>query len=240
VKILLNSILGVKDGDVISIVGSGGKTSTMFRIAKGLLEKKVLVTTTTKILVPDKSDYDFLCIGDEGVKNAAASSIPGIYVAGEYIDANNKIIGFEKKAESLSRFFDLCVCEADGSNRKNLKGWRDYEPVVLSNSTMTIGVINFKLIGQSANEANIHRLEEFIKISNVAENEEITFMHIKNVIFNEKGLFKGALGQKVLFVNMLDDEHEYHKAVSLLSDIDRNFFHKIILGSIRHDCYYEF
>jgi probable selenium-dependent hydroxylase accessory protein YqeC len=79
-----------------------------------------------------------------------------------------------------------------------------------------------------------------MELTSAAENEEIAFRHIKNVIFSERGLFKGAVGQKVLFVNKLDDEHEYQEAVSLLSDIDGNFFHKIILGSTRRNYYCEF
>ena len=106
---LFNSLLGVKDGDVISIVGSGGKTSVMLRIAKGFSGKKALITTTTKIFVPDKSDYDFLCIGNESAQKAAASSVPGIYAVGGFIDAQNKIIGFEKKRSKTFHIFLTCA-----------------------------------------------------------------------------------------------------------------------------------
>ncbi len=54
--------LGIEKNDVVSIAGAGGKTSLMFRLAeeaKGL-GFKVLVTTSTKIFVPDSTQYDRL------------------------------------------------------------------------------------------------------------------------------------------------------------------------------------
>ena len=49
----------IKNKDIITIVGAGGKTSLMFS-ASSLFRKeyKVLVTTTTHIYVPDKNLYD--------------------------------------------------------------------------------------------------------------------------------------------------------------------------------------
>ncbi|MGD8335356.1 MAG: hypothetical protein PVF86_00975, partial [Desulfobacterales bacterium] len=46
--------LGLKDGGVISIVGAGGKTALMYRMARELASRgdRVLTTTTTKIRWP--------------------------------------------------------------------------------------------------------------------------------------------------------------------------------------------
>ena len=48
--------LGVARGEMISLIGAGGKTTTMFRLAKEMRDQgcKVLVTTTTQILKPTK------------------------------------------------------------------------------------------------------------------------------------------------------------------------------------------
>ena len=57
----LDEILKIKKNDVISITGSGGKTSLMFYLAN-ILKKKgsVLITTSTKIKVPEKDQVDEL------------------------------------------------------------------------------------------------------------------------------------------------------------------------------------
>ena len=46
--------------EIISFVGGGGKTTTMFSLAEELkaMGKKVLVTTTTKIFVPNEDQFD--------------------------------------------------------------------------------------------------------------------------------------------------------------------------------------
>ena len=53
---LLRDALGVTRGEMVSLIGAGGKTTTMFRLAKEMRDQscKVLVTTTTKIVKPTK------------------------------------------------------------------------------------------------------------------------------------------------------------------------------------------
>ena len=52
----LKEALGLRRGGMVSLIGAGGKTTTMFRLAHELREDswKVLVTTTTKIFKPAK------------------------------------------------------------------------------------------------------------------------------------------------------------------------------------------
>lgn len=55
--------------EVVSVVGGGGKTSAMFTLARELSEmgRKVLVTTTTAIMMPEREQYDvFLSLSNEG------------------------------------------------------------------------------------------------------------------------------------------------------------------------------
>ena len=63
----ITDILNIDKNSIVSIVGAGGKTSLMFQLAEELREKsRVLVTTTTKIYVPEKGQYDYLIVGEEG------------------------------------------------------------------------------------------------------------------------------------------------------------------------------
>jgi probable selenium-dependent hydroxylase accessory protein YqeC len=54
------------EGGVVSIVGAGGKTSLMFRIARELSQagESVLTTTTTKILMPGKDQSARVIVSD--------------------------------------------------------------------------------------------------------------------------------------------------------------------------------
>ncbi len=70
---LLSEALGIQSREVISLVGAGGKTTLMFRLAKelSLSGKKVVTTTTTKILKPTPGETGSLFIDpdEERIKN---------------------------------------------------------------------------------------------------------------------------------------------------------------------------
>ena len=75
----------IKNKDIITIVGAGGKTSLMFS-ASSLLRKdyKVLVTTTTHIYVPDEKLYDKMIMlsdtKDDNYENIIKENKNGVYV----------------------------------------------------------------------------------------------------------------------------------------------------------------
>lgn len=56
--------LNIKTGEIISLVGGGGKTTTLYMLANELKNKnkKVLVTTTTAIYSPERG-YDYYFLG---------------------------------------------------------------------------------------------------------------------------------------------------------------------------------
>src|SRR4030067_2624843 len=60
----LKGALGLREREVISLVGAGGKTTLMFRLARELVldGKKVVTTTTTKILEPLSGETAFLFV----------------------------------------------------------------------------------------------------------------------------------------------------------------------------------
>jgi hypothetical protein len=66
----LTEALGIQAKEVISLVGAGGKTTLMFRLAQELFlnGKNVVTTTTTKILEPTSGETNFLFIDPDGRK----------------------------------------------------------------------------------------------------------------------------------------------------------------------------
>jgi len=64
---LLYQALDVKDGDVISFVGAGGKTTAALRLMEELagIEQRVVFTTTTKILEPIPREDECLLLSHE-------------------------------------------------------------------------------------------------------------------------------------------------------------------------------
>ncbi|NRR74941.1 hypothetical protein HRD57_02125 [Tetragenococcus halophilus] len=57
--------------------------------------------------------------------------------------------------------------EADGAKQRPLKAWADFEPVIVSETTTTIGIIPLCVLGQRTDETIIHRLPYYLKLVSV-------------------------------------------------------------------------
>lgn len=232
---IINSVLNIKKGSITSIVGAGGKTTLMFSLAEELkAENKVLVTTTTKIYVPESSQFDFFHIGNEFNKHSNNGN--GIYVYGSAVNEEGKIAGLNCEAiEKLQPYFDFILVEADGAKRKPIKGWNSNEPVICEKTDNTIGVLSVEVIGKEICEENVHRVEEFVKITNSKCGELINIKHLMYLIFNKKGLFKNSKGYKILFINKVGNHKEVLLARKLLNSISREnngYIDKVVIGKL--------
>jgi len=229
--------------ELISFVGGGGKTTTMFKLAKELraIGKSILVTTTTAIFYPDKRDYDQLV-----VTNGDHIDITGekgrIIVWGREISLENKLLGISKeKVEEVYRLneFDYILVEADGAKKRPIKAPASHEPVIPNNTSKTVGVIGLDSMKRKINDENVHRPELFCKITNSKLGEEISSKRISTLIIEEKGLFKDTppLSERYLLLNKADNQeridfaHEIKELV-LRSGINLN---GIIIGSMGED-----
>lgn len=236
----LSSSIGLEHGDVISIVGAGGKTTLMFQLAKEIKSNNanVLATTTTKIYLPSEEEADIICIGEDNFLKHEINRA-GIYVYGIDINSENKIIGLkEEHLDRLAPCFDYTIIEADGSKGKPLKGWNPYEPVVYKGTTKTIGVLDIQTLGMEISKANIHRIEEFSRLTYELQGEEITMDHLLMLIFHPMGLFKNQKGEKILFINKADSSYHRNNAMKLVNEINKNhesFLDRIIIGSLLAD-----
>lgn len=239
---IISNILNLKKGSVLSIVGAGGKTSLMLNLAEELRAcNKVLVTTTTKIYPPDKTSYDFICIGEENCSIYDHYEENGVYVYGSFMNEDDKLIGLNKEfLNNKFKYFDYSIIEADGSKRKPIKGWRENEPVICKNTTKTIGVLDITCIGKIINDINVHRLDHFINISNGSLGEKISIPMISSLITHPIGLFKDSVGEKILFINKVENQHTTLLANELIKHLHSNsnlFIDKIIIGSLKEKRY---
>ena len=231
----------INNKDIITIIGAGGKTSLMFS-ASSLLRNdyKVLVTTTTHIYVPDNNLYDKIIMlthfENENYNNILQNNKNGVYVIGSHIVNNSKIKGLTfDMLDKITPYFDVVIIEGDGSKEKSLKGWNDNEPVIYPKTTKTIGIVDISSIGIDINEENIHRVDKFLEIINDYSNNKVNIEHLEKLILNEKGLFKFSKGEKILFINKVEDINKRKNALNIIKDIkneNQSYIDKFVYGSI--------
>ena len=143
-------------GARIAVVGSGGKTSVILRLAaeQRALGKKVLVLTTTHMYKPEKYGVFSGSVGDVG----AALEKDGIAIAGSEIDGGK--IGWQGDAfyREAAALAVVVIIEADGSKKLPVKYPGAAEPVVPRDVSLILAVSGLGALGKSGKEA-CHRWE---------------------------------------------------------------------------------
>ncbi|MBW2653072.1 MAG: putative selenium-dependent hydroxylase accessory protein YqeC, partial [Deltaproteobacteria bacterium] len=127
--VTIDDVLDIRSthSELICFVGAGGKTTTLFKLARELKHprKKVLVTTTTAIFYPDESDYDEVIVDrlkDSRMFNTVKEG--RIVVLAREVSPENKLLGIDREfIEELykKKLFHYILVEGDGSKQKPIK-----------------------------------------------------------------------------------------------------------------------
>ncbi|MBS6195404.1 MAG: putative selenium-dependent hydroxylase accessory protein YqeC [Clostridiales bacterium] len=131
----------------ICAVGSGGKTSLLYRLAEEYrkIGKKVLVCTTTKMFVPET---DFVS-GEDAGRVCRKLKKDGFAVTGVLTETDSEKFGPVRTEiwEEIYRYAEMVLVEADGSKRLPLKAPGKQEPVIPQECEFLIAVSGLSAIG---------------------------------------------------------------------------------------------
>ena len=136
---LLCDLIDLPTYPLITIVGAGGKTTTMYTLASELAQrgKRVITTTTTQIFYPEPGETDALIVAAEtplllqNIREAWQHQ-KRITVAGTFL-RTDKLAGLqpEQPYELLMKSgADAVIVEADGARHRMIKAPAEHEPVI--------------------------------------------------------------------------------------------------------------
>lgn len=240
----------LQERGVVSLVGAGGKTTLMFRLARELAEagERVLTTTTTKILKPQEGQSANLVVSadvQDLVKKAeeCLAVHPHVTAAREDLVTDGKLIGFDPFAiEQIweTGLFRWVLVEADGAAGRPLKAPAEHEPVVPRCSSSVVGVVGLDVVGEALDERQVFRPELFSRISGLPLGSAVTEEWIARVIEHKEGLFKGCPPQSRRFVllNKAEDNRTRQAAEQIGSMLCKGAaagIEKIVIGAIGND-----
>lgn len=237
----LIDILELKNKGMISLVGGGGKTTTMFKLGEELKKEgyRVLLTTTTAIGEPKTKEYDYYFIGE-----IAKDFIPTEASITLYADEKNKNKLYGGDTKYLDKLlednkFDFIVVEADGAKMLPIKAPNKTEPVIPSKNTHTIGIIGIDSLGKKIGEI-VHRPELFLKIIS-EDNLEIKLetKHIVKLILDEEGIFKNSKGEKIIFINKCDEKEKIEEGKEIRDVLkNKGYDNKVFISNVLTGKYY--
>lgn len=246
---LLRQALLLDKRGVISLVGAGGKTSLMFRLAHEISDAghRVLTTTTTKILNPTPRQSSNLIISDDVdtiVKSAEDMfnhNQRHITVAAGQVQPQDKLIGLQPEiidALADTTRFRWIIVEADGAARKPLKAPAEHEPVIPESSTSVIGICGLTAVGQPLSDKWVHRSERFAEITGLNFGQTISAAAFGDMLVHKNGIFKNTplSASQIAFLNQADVPGGYaagKRIAELLMEKEKTGMNRIIIGQIK-------
>lgn len=220
----------IKRGDVISVVGAGGKSGLLSYLGRALAGKTILMPST-KMYRPQASWPLQL---NKRIAWQDPYGVDETVVTAHY-EVEGKLAGVNPLVFDAD--YDHIVIEADGSKGMPLKGWRFDEPVVVEETTLTIGILDIRSLGMPINDSTIHRLGLFKKLTRTGA--EISLRNLADIICHPMGLFKDSRGKRVLFVNKVESSDLMKDALKLCDLLESGDCHslldQVIIGSVHNE-----
>ncbi|MBK9443745.1 MAG: putative selenium-dependent hydroxylase accessory protein YqeC [Comamonadaceae bacterium] len=185
---------------MVSLVGAGGKTSTLFWLAQTLVSggRRVLVTTTTRMFPPEPKWGATVLIEPSAPQRLAAlralPRAPGIVALFSHLDAfEGKVIGCEPdEIDELKAMADVILVEADGARHCALKAPAEHEPCIPSGSNTVVALSGAAPLGCPADPGNIHRWPQFAAVTGLCAGDLISKHALGRLIEHPEGMFKNA------------------------------------------------
>lgn len=239
----LKEAFGIHPGEIISLVGGGGKTTLMFALAQELTSsgQSVITTTTTRIFEPSVSDA---CL----IVETSAKKMLGrllreldkyrhITLASERLPSG-KLKGISPGlVAALAGLVAYVIVEADGAARKPLKAPNATEPVIPQNTSLVIPVVGIDALGLRLTEDNAFRAELISRLTRLPLGGVISADAIAVLITHARGIIKGspARSRIIPLINKVDLARGLAQAEGLASRIlDKRHprIERVVLGQL--------
>lgn len=189
----LNDALRIQRGEVVSFVGAGGKTSTLFRLGHELKVNgwRVLGTTTTRIAAWETTRAPLsmrwnASVGFEVLSNALERQ--GFVFIYDQLDRDKALgIAPDTLRDLLDRVSsDVMLIEADGSRRLPFKAPYPHEPVIPPETTRVILVVGINTLGKPLDRDHVYNADAIIGQFGYPEGAPVLWPWMASVLRHEQ------------------------------------------------------
>lgn len=196
----------------IALVGSGGKTTLMFQLAKDYQTRVILTTSTHMAQDQLKGADHHIEVHDGGDIPDPAENLQGdvLLFTGPPVETN-RVGGLDPELlENLLKLADSWNCpliiEADGARKLPLKAPADHEPPIPHFVDTVITVIGLSGLGKPLNEKWVHRPEYFSRLVDLPLESVINSHHLVHALTSDGGGLKNipSRAHKILLFNQID------------------------------------
>lgn len=183
--------VGLGTRELVSIVGAGGKTTTLLTLGEELASagNKVILTTTTKMAPEQIADRVVWSADPDDVERQLEPGVPLFVLLGR---TSNRVTG--PSADAIDRIYgstsaDYVIVEADGARTRSIKAPADHEPVIPTTSTTVMVVVGADALGQRF-QSVAHRLDRIAALTGRQADEVVTPAAAADVLLHPEGGLK--------------------------------------------------
>lgn len=177
---------------VVSVTGSGGKTTTIERLARYWADQgyRVLVSTTTRMALPSRHRYPFehLCLLEEGEQRIVQAHAASVTLYGRNVQGK---LGApeEHLLERSMKDFDRVLLEADGARSLPLKIHNERDPVMSDATDVVVALMGLGALDTVLDDSVMYlskRFRDMVGYTGERVNEDVYRMLLEH----PEGVFK--------------------------------------------------
>ncbi len=235
--------LALTDRPLISIVGGGGKSATLFRLGEELASAGGnVVLTSTAILFRAQTAHAaslFQHSGhwesvDQAVKRHFQSRRTPLLLIGALNPRNDRVAGLPPAwVDRLwaSPDIDAVVVEADRSHTRPLKAPAPQEPVIPTHTTHLVRVVGLAALGKPLTAEYVHRPELAARLSGQPVGSIISAETIRGVLNHPEGgrRFVTTAMHSPVLINQVDDVSQLSAARSVAESLLQDPSEEVVL-----------
>lgn len=193
----LSAALGLRAGDVVSVVGAGGKTTTLYRLCAELVRRGLTAvsTTTTAIQRPAPRQSPLLLVEEQ------TPDLDGAVREGLRTHGHVTVVRRARRAdkcegvsgaivERVARVADVVVVEADGARHAAIKAPASHEPAVPPGTSVFLSVAGLHALGRPLADV-CHRAEIAAGLAGQGPDDPVTPDTVARLLGSPYGGLKG-------------------------------------------------
>ena len=240
----LGDALGMTADEVVALVGGGGKTTVMFRLAREIVETggTAITTTTTRIFGAQIALAPAHVPAADATRERIAAALAAhrhVLVIGPTDPSTGKADGVSVDLFRQLRawFPSACILnEADGSRMRPFKAPAEHEPVIPAQTTLVVPVVGADIFGKPLDVDHVHRPELVSALSGAALGTPITPEIVARVLAHPEGGRKGvpAGARVVAVINKVESLPDRNPARETAERLLREpAIHSVVLATLR-------